>query len=149
LEAVNEEHDLGVPEAVVGYVAGRADGSVRQALVYLSAVRGCESREEAHGLLAGFEETPELIEFVRKMVSGKGDMRWEAVTAMLSKLNEPPESIRIVIVNYLGGVLMREKDMRRVARYLNVLEAFREPYRPAEKLAPLFLSIGRVLFEEE
>lgn len=146
---VNADQRLGCDDEVVAYVAGRAEGSVRQALVYLSAARGCSSREEAHALLAGFEENPELIELVRRIVSGKGDTRWETVTGTLSKLDEAPESIRVVVVNYIAAALMRERNEKKVLRYLTVLDAFREPYRAAERHAPLLLSIGRVLYSEE
>lgn len=147
LALVNADQRLGCSDEVVAYVAARAEGSVRQALVYLSAARGCETREEAHGLLAGFEENPELLELVRRLVSGKGDTRWATVMGTLSKLDEAPESVRIVIVNYLGAALLKERDERKVARYLTVLDAFAEPYRAAEKQAPLLLSIGRVLYQ--
>lgn len=146
---VNADQRLGCSDEVVAYVAGRAEGSVRQALVYLSAARGCETREEAHGLLAGFEENPELVELVRRIVSGKGDLRWATVMGTLAKLDEPAESIRIVVVNYVAAALAKERDERKVARLLGVLDEFREPYRAAEKHAPLLLSIGRVLYGED
>lgn len=146
------EKDVEIASEVIPYLADKAEGSVRQALVLLSAARGCESRKEAYELLATVEENPEVIDLVRKIVDGKGiGGSWQGITATLSKLQETAnaESIRIVVVNYLGAALMKTTEGKKVARMLTILEAFAEPYRQSEKFAPLLLSIGRVMYGNE
>lgn len=145
LEVVRDAEELKVGGDVLAYVADRAEGSVRQALVYLSAVRGCSNRKEAHELLAQAMDSPELIDLARRLCDGKG-LTWQFACEVLKGMGHPPESARLVIVNYISQVLLGTNDERRATRLLGVLDAFAEPYRQGEKNAPLLLSIGRVLY---
>lgn len=152
LEYFSKEEDIEVPLDAIAYIADKADGSVRQALVLLSAARGCSTRKEVHELLSTIEENPEVIDLVRSIVDGRGMQgSWQGITATLSKLQETTnaESIRIVTVNYVGAALMKSPDGKKVARLLTILQAFSEPYRQSEKFAPLLLSIGRVMYGGE
>lgn len=149
LEFVRDQENIEVSDDVLQLVAEKAEGSVRQALVYLSAAEGCESRKEAYDLLQQAEEVPEVIDLIRKLVDGRG-LSWKEVTSIVSaqlEAGQNPESIRIVLVNYVSAVLMKADDKRAV-RLLTLLDAFSEPYRPNEKAAPLLLSLGRTLFQE-
>jgi len=149
LEYVVESEGLEILPEIIGLVADKAEGGVRQALVYLSAVEGVESRKEAFDLLQRTEELPEIIDFVRKLVDGRGLTWGDCITTLggLLEAGHAPESIRIVTANYLAAVLMKTKDEKRAVRLLTLLSAFREPYRPNEKAAPLLLSIGEIFFE--
>lgn len=150
LEYVRDKEGLEVSDEVVQLISEKAEGSVRQALVYLSATEGCDSRKEAYDLLQQAEEVPEVIDLVRRLVDGRG-LSWKEVTGIVSaqlEAGQNPESIRIVMVNYVSAVLMKTSDEKRVVRLLTLLDAFAEPYRSAEKSAPLLLSIGRIFFEE-
>lgn len=150
LEWVAEQEGIQVPPDVFPLIADKAEGSVRQALVYLSAVSGVESRKEAYELMQQAEETPEVIDFVRKLVDGRG-LTWKNCIDVLGGLLESgqsPEGIRIIAVNYISAVLLKTSDERRAVRLLTLLDAFKEPYRPNEKAAPLLLSVGGILFGE-
>lgn len=150
LEWVADEHGIRIPADVLPMIADKAGGSVRQGLVYLSAVEGVESRKEAYELLQHAEETPEVIDFVRKLIDGRG-LTWKTCIDVLGALLEAgqaPEGIRIIVVNYAAAVLMKTSDEKRALRLLAILDAFKEPYRPNEKAAPLLLSIGGLLFGE-
>ena len=149
LEYIVGEEEIEIGHEVLPYLADKADGSVRQALVLLSAARGCETRAEAHELLATMEDNPEVIDLIRAIVDGKGMAgSWVGVTKTIANLQESAnaESVRIVLVNYVSAALMKSTDGKKVARLLNVLEAFSEPYRQSEKFAPLLLSLGKVLY---
>lgn len=147
LEIVAEQEGIELhDESVLDLAAGYADGSVRQALVNLSRVSGCD-REEALALLRQAEEGGQAIDLVRMIATGKG-FTWDAAMRELSKLaDENPESIRIIVVNYVGKMLQGARKEQEVVRLLKTLAAFSEPYRSAEKNAPLLLSIGSTLFE--
>lgn len=144
LEIVRDEEGLEVGDDVLAYIADKAEGSVRQALVYLSAVRGCANRKEAHELLAQAMDNPELIDLARRLCGG--GLNWQFVCSVLKGMEYSPESARLVIVNYVASALLSTKDDKKAAGLLNVLEAFAEPYRQGEKNAPLLLSVGRVLY---
>ncbi len=149
LEAVAEQEELEVAGEIIDLVATQADGSVRQALVFLSAVNGVEDRKEALALLDTAEEKKEIIDLVRMLVAGKG-LTWPGIIAMLEKVGDQnPESIRLVMVNYLASTLMRTKDEKQALRLLSLLQLFSSrPWNQSEKFAPLLLVIGEILFEE-
>lgn len=148
LELVRDDEKLEVSDDVLPYIADKAEGSVRQALVYLSAARGCHSRKDAHELLAQAIDTPELIDLARRLTDGKG-LTWAFVTQALKGIDQSPESVRMIMVNYLGSALLNTKDEKKVVRMLHVLSCFAEPYRQGEKMAPLLLSIGKALYSRE
>lgn len=142
--------EIDVDESVVGLVADKAEGSVRQALVYLSTVEGCESRKEAFQLLETASDNAEIIDLVRFVAAGKG-VTWPDLMKRIKSLqeqNQSAESIRLVMVNYVSSVLMGTKDEKQTVRYLSILSAFDRPYYQNEKYAPLLLSLGTILFED-
>lgn len=152
IEYVYDQEEADAQEAtdpsVLDYIAEASDGSVRQALVYYSMCMGIQTRKEAHELLSQAEESSEVIELVRMIATGKG-FSWEAAMGSLARMpDQSPEGVRIVTVNYVGKMLQGSRDGKVTARLLNVLDAFKEPFRPNEKNAPLLLAIGRILFAE-
>ena len=58
----------------------------------------------------------------------------------------PAESIRIVVVNYLTACLLGAKNEKETCRLLDLLQEFSRPYISSEKLGPLLLSFGNLLF---
>jgi len=148
LESVVEEEDMELADGVLDVVASKADGSVRQALVYLSTAEAAASRQEAYQLLNTVEENGEIIDLVRFLVAGKGTTWPEVMKKLEPVKDQNPESIRLVVVNYLSSVLQKAKNEKEIVRLLSMLEAFGKPYYQAEKMAPLLLSIGVSLFQE-
>ena len=146
LEIIRDEERMSTGDDVLKYVADKAEGSVRQALVFLSAARDCANRKEAHELLAQAADNPELIDLARRLADGRG-LTWQFACGVVKNLEQSPEGARMVIVNYLGAALSGTTDERKAARMLTVLECFAEPYRDGEKLAPLWLSLGRAIFK--
>lgn len=146
LETVVHQEGLNTPEDVIGYIADAADGSVRQALVYLTSAAVCSNRKEAHELLSTIMQADEVIDLVKKIVLGKD--QWPSILQSIKSQKETlnAETVRVIAVNYLASMLLNTPDPKKVPRMLTLLEAFSEPYRQNEKLAPLLLSIGQVLF---
>ena len=152
LEYVMDQEEVDAKEStdpeVLHYIAEKCEGSVRQALVYYSMCMGLQKRAEAHEVLSQAVENEEVIDLVRKLVAGKG-LTWKNVMDTLKRLGEQsPEGIRVVMVNYLGVVLQNTSDEKQVVRLLDLLDKFKDPFRPNEKSAPLLLAIGRALYEE-
>lgn len=145
LEFVCEEEKYDTPEEIVSLVARQADGSPRMALSMLSVVHDCEDKREAASLLEAPLENKEIIELARALVSGKG-LEWERVCATLKGVAEPPESIRIIIVNYLAAVLMNAKKEGEVVRLLDMVAQFSKPINPTDKMAPILLAVGNIMF---
>jgi hypothetical protein len=64
----------------------------------------------------------------------------------VQKKEENPEGIRIVTVNYVQKALRSAKDDDRAMYLLNVLDKFSIPFNQAEQYAPLWLAVGRIVF---
>jgi len=146
LEAVADDERLDVTKALLGTVARASDGSPRRALVQLAMVLDCNSDAEVQTLLEQPFENKEIIDLCRKMI--ERDLQWKDAVKVLGDMTEmAPESIRIVVTNYVAGCLMRPKSEKDVPRLLDVLHAFSKPCNPTDKLAPILLAMGQVLYD--
>ena len=147
LDSVIEEERMLTPKDIVQLVAGACEGSARKALVMLSMVRDCRDFDEAATLLESPTENKEVIDLCRLLVGGKLD--WTRLTATLQAMPEmPPESIRIVIANYLAACLMGAKSERDAVRLLNISDSFARPFVSSDKNLPLLLAFGDHIFKD-
>lgn len=145
LEDVADLEKLDIADAYLEQVARACGGSPRQALVMLSMVLGCEDEDEVARILETPLENKEVIDLCRLLVAGKLD--WVKAVSLLKAMPETaPESIRIVVVNYLNACLMGAKSERDVPRLLDLLADFSKPCNPTDKLAPILLAIGNNIF---
>ncbi len=146
LEFVCDEEGFDTPKNILSLVARSAKGSPRAALVKLAAVSGISDREEAATILEELEESAEIIDLCRKLLDRS--LRWSDAVKILKALpeNTSPESIRIVVVNYLSGCLMNPKSEKDVPRILDLLSSFSSPCNPTDKMAPILLAIGNHVF---
>jgi DNA polymerase III subunit gamma/tau len=144
LASVAEAEELDVDEDLIDLSAAQAAGSVRQALVNLSKVNGASSIKEAEALLESAAGSSEVIDLCRLLVSGK--LTWSSAVALVASMQEQnPESIRIVVVNYVGKVLMGAKESNAV-NLLSILDEFSQPFNANEKMVPVLLALGRLLW---
>lgn len=145
LEDVCDDEGLDVSSKVLGMVANACGGSPRNALVMLALVQDCDDAEEAARLLESPLDNKEVIDLCRAMV--RDELNWSRLTATLKALPEmQPESIRIIIVNYLNACLLGAKGDRDAMRLLDMLASFSRPMNPADKLGPILLAFGDHLF---
>lgn len=145
LEMVADEERLDVTKSLLTAVARACDGSPRQALVQLATVLDCTSDAEILSLLEQPFENKEIIDLCRKMI--ERDLTWKDAVGTLGAMTEmSPESIRIVVTNYVAGCLMRAKSEKEVPRLLDILAAFSKPCNPTDKLAPILLALGNIIY---
>lgn len=130
---------------IIARAAVAANGSPGLALQLLAAVHDCRDEEEAAVLLAQPLDNKEVIDLCRQMV--KGDLEWSRLCATLKALGDvPPESIRIIIINYLNACALGARNDRDAMRLLDMLECFGKPCNPSDKLAPILTAFGRFIF---
>jgi len=132
-------------EAILDLCAKAAQGSPRAALVGLGACAGAKDRKAAGALLKAAEEVVGAHQLAKALM---GHPNWLTIYEILEGLKgESPESIRMVVLNYISKVIMggrcKEKD---VVRYMAILEAFSKPFFPSEGMAPLLLACGSLVF---
>lgn len=130
-------------DQIVRLCARQADGSPRQALVYLAACAGASTIKEARELLRTAEESAEAVDLARALVNGSG---WLEVRDLLGGLGEvSPESVRHVVRAYVTKVALGAKSEDQAGRCLEILDAFSEPCNASDGISPIVLACGRVV----
>lgn len=141
------DNPQGLPEAIIDEVAGAANGSARQALVMLAMVKHCKSAAEAAALLESPIDNKDVIDLCRLMVSGK--LTWgKAMETVAAIPDMNPESVRIVVTAYLVACLKGAKSENDVLRLLDMMSCFSKPFNASDKVAPLLLALGNVVFDK-
>ena len=149
LVVVTKQEKLEVAEPLCSLIARRAAGSVRQALQWLAMVNGVTDKTEINEILENAEETVEAVDIAKALVSGRG-ITWKGMVEKVQALERiNSESVRIVIVNYIGAALLRTTSNQDAIRLLTILQAFSTPFNSSEKQAPLLLALGTVLFNNQ
>lgn len=144
IEYVASEEKMKLGADLVGLIARQAGGSARKALVFLSQVQGVTDKKEAARLIENGVGDEEQAIALARMICGHKGFTWEAAAKIIAALDgESPEGLRLMIVNYAAAVLKNTRDPQPL---LAVLDAFRGPYNSSEKMAPLYLSIGSLLY---
>lgn len=146
LEKVADLEDFGVPDEVLETISENCEGSPRQALVFLEQCMYCDTASEARSLIKVAGQSKEIIDLCRFLVTGSST-NWSNVIKLLEPLKHlEPEAIRISVVNYVAVVLMNTKKGNSATRLLHILDQFSGPYNSSEKMAPILLAVGGVLY---
>lgn len=142
----NEEGLDIADEEFLNIAARHAEGSPRQALVYLSMLDGIVDKKEALRLVEDADAQSEgPIMLARLLVSGKG-ATWPAVRKIMEGLADvAPETIRLTVLSYATAALSKEDKEGSAARMLAIIQSFSVPCNPSERMAPIYLALGSLL----
>lgn len=146
-EQIAKAEQINVPKEFIEIAARRADGSPRQALVYLSMLEGITERAHALQIVEDYEaQEAGPVELARMLVSDKG-ASWARASELLRKLSEEhsPETIRLTVLNYTTAVLLKEQGEKQAGKLLAIVQAFSVPCSAGERMAPLLLAVGGLL----
>jgi len=143
---VCEQEKLDLPGDVGDLLIREAKGSPRQLLSNLVVAREAKTKKEAAELLRTALETDSIIELCRFVANGNGS--WPKGMSLVTKIEENPESVRIIMCTYLAKCLKSAGSNDAAGALLEKLDAFSQSYNNAEGIAPLLMSIGRALFME-
>jgi len=142
---VEQEH-FKIPGDVGDLLIKEAKGSPRQLLSNIVVARTARNKKEAGELLKTAVETDATYELCQFLTTNGS---WSKAMLIVEKLkDENPESVRIVVSNYLAACAKNSKDDKKAIVFLQKLDAFATPYVSYDGIAPLLLSIGRALFSE-
>jgi DNA polymerase-3 subunit gamma/tau len=140
-EKENFKHNEDTLVAIIEAISDKCEGSPRQALTYLELCASVDNAAEARELLRSALQEKGPIDIARLLV-GKNTPTWENLISVLNKIeNVDPETIRIIICNYVAACLLKAKS-NEARHLLQVLECFSQPYQQSDKMAPLLLSLG-------
>lgn len=147
LDWVCEQEKIQLAEGVTDLLVKEAKGSPRELLSNLGVARTAKNRKEAAELLKTVNETDASLELCRFVAGGGGS--WAKCMGLLSKLEDTnPESIRIMMSQYLAKCLLSAKTDQAAVMYMQKIDGFASPYVGTDGIAPLLVSIGRALFAE-
>lgn len=142
LESTQEAREI--HQDIIRLCAREANGSPRQALSNLGVCLTAETREEAADLLRSAGEAPAAFDLARVLLNGTS---WNDVKDLLAELKDTSsESIRHVIRAYMTKVILEPKGKVSSEQALAILEAFSEPFNPADGISPIVLACGRLVF---
>lgn len=144
LDFVCNREGFDTPTSVLNLIEQACNGSMRQALTMLAAVKDCETDAEVERLLEAPAENKEVIDLCRDLISGK--LAWSKLTTTLRALGEPAETIRIIVINYLAACAMGAKSDKDAQRLLDLMYPFSKPFAASDKNAPLLLAFGDLLY---
>lgn len=145
LESVVKDKGWKTSDKVLATIARNSDGSPRRALTLLAAAYKAKTSKQALDLFGSADESEEAVALARGLV--RGELTWAKAMKLLTTISDKsPESIRLVVLNYLAAVARNAKTDAQAGRALEMMDCFSEPYNLSERDAPLLLSLGRVLF---
>jgi len=149
LSVVAEAEELKIDDSLLRIIAQASQGSPRRALTYLSKCSGCKTKEEVQTVLEEPGEDGEVIELCRLLV-GRIRPQWKPIIRLLNSMQaQNPESIRLIVCNYVAKAALNARTDADALKLLKVLNAFSRPYNSSEKFAPLLLSLGELIFGED
>lgn len=139
---IAREEKLKIPKSVITLIVEEAGGSPRQALVNLAKCSTANDVDEAHALLESAIGSAQVIDLCRALVKG---CSFATALKLVGQIEDNPESVRIVVMNYVAAVLVKTTKKSEAHNLIAILDAFRTPYNLSEKKAPLLLSLGELL----
>lgn len=145
-DEVIQAEKLKIPGDIGDMIIRQANGSPRQLLVNIALCHACKDKSEVAELLRTAEENNAVLDLCRLMAKG-GTGSWKSIASLLQKLkDENPESVRIIVCNYFAAAMLNAKTEKDACFFLSILDAFHGEYNQSERMAPLLVSIGRVIF---
>lgn len=148
LDMVCEEEGIKLEGRSLNIIARNSDGSLRQALVFLSMAQDCKTSEDVEDVIQSCDSVSGVIDLCKLMV-GRQTPQWPKMRDILKDLrNENPESIRIVICNYFTGCLLNTKTLGDAERFVDILEAFSRPCTGGDKITPIVLGIFDTIYAD-
>lgn len=143
-DEVCRQEGFSLSEDIGDILIQEAMGSPRQLLSNIAVARSARDQKEAASLLKASIESDATRELCQYLIKGGS---WRTGMSIVEKLKDQnPESVRIVVCNYIGACLKNAKSDKDAIFFLEKLEAFSAPYVYSEGISSLLLSIGRALF---
>jgi len=146
VQRVAAAEKMETPEEVLAIVARKSQGSPRRALSGLAACASAGTKAEALSILQEVDtDDGDVRKLCQLLLKGAS---WDRVIDVVKGMKDKnPESIRIVVCAYFSAVAMGAHSAK-TERALEVLSAFERPYPQQSQMAPLLLSLARLILTE-
>lgn len=141
---ISKEEKIKLNPSVKDLIITEAHGSARQALINLDVCAGVTDRKQAAVVLRTAQGSEPVLELCRYLA--KGQLDWAEAMELVEAIEEEPESVRIVISNYMVKAAMSATKEETICYFLKVLDAFSTSFYQSDKRAPIILALGRIIF---
>lgn len=142
---VATKENLTLPNEALDLIAEASNGSVRQALVYLAECGDFKKIESVKEVLKRENlEDAGAIELCRVLLSTSD---WSKIAAVLRSLETPPETVRLIVLSYMGKVMTSGGP--KAERAYRVARCFRQPWLERELRTPITLACADLCFGED
>ena len=123
LKKVVKKERIKIKDDVLDRIVDQSEGSARDALTYLDAIRNIKDEDEQTAALASITESAEAIELARLLM--RPETKWADLKPTLKKLEgEEVEQIRKTVLGYAAAICRNGGLQHRAA---TVYEYFCEP----------------------
>src|SRR5258706_11643104 len=128
LEKINNLEKFNTTPEVLETIAENSSGSPRQALTNLELCHHVKTASEAREFMRSAALNLKGPVDLARLLIDKRKPQWTDITKCIAAMeNVEAEGIRIVIVNYLAGCLMKAKNNDEAKRFLAILDGFSVP----------------------
>jgi hypothetical protein len=114
-------------------------------------VRMCSTLEEVQKILRTSEDKPEVIDLCRAIVGSRyyESNAYIKVIQLLSKLKDVnPLSIKIQVMNYLTGCILKSKTENEAVQFLHMLEIFDRPVDQQTGFSSIVLAVSEIFLKK-
>lgn len=144
IEKVSNQEKLNTLPEVLELIAETSKGSPREALSNLEKCAHAKSVNEAKELLNEPKNQKGIADLAKLLLSKRG--KWaDAIKILKDMENIEPETIRILITQYLSAVVMNAKSDESARYTLFLMECFSTPFNSSDKNGPLLLALGAAM----
>lgn len=134
-----------VDDDVITAVVQAANGSARNSLSILDAVRDCVDREEVNRIIRLQTASDEVINLCRYLLSGKRS--WLGVQKMLLTMDDTMiEEMSIPIGRYMATVMKRAKTDQEAENAWKIINALTFPTDTFDPRGKIYAQLGRVIW---
>lgn len=103
LKKVVKQERIKINKDMLDRIADQSEGSARDALTYLDAIKDLKNEEEQLAALSSITESAEAVELARVLM--RPQTRWPDVKPILQKLQgEPVEMVRKTVLGYAAAI---------------------------------------------
>ena len=138
---------LRVSDDALKMIARSAAGCPRDALIFLSQCRMCESKSDVAGILESHIQNREVKDLCR-IVSGVTRPNFKEVQTILIALQEKnPESVRILVSNYLSKCVLGADNRDKMIFFYKRLNEFSKPITNNQAFSEIVLNTLSAIYD--
>ena len=138
-----------IEEPVIRKCCKAANGSARQALQNLMAVKELSPGDKLVGVIGEADDEKTILDLIRALLFNRA-ITWQKLAKQLKAMEEtPPETFRRIVLNYCMKCLLDAKSDGEALKFLSVMETFEEQFSGTDAKPLLVMRLAGLFFQDE